>query len=516
MLKKLLGLLSDAAIYGASSALSQLIGLLLLPIYTRYLDPRDYGVVAMLTLLMLLFEPIGNVGMSNAIFRRFNTTKDHRELGQILGTGLISVSVSALALFVVCFSCSEYLGGLFVGMAGTGRLVQISLVAALLSTVGRIPEAVLRAERRVLTTSVLNIIKLLASIGATIILVVSYRLGPLGVVLGTLVGEVIVTPLQFALTYRSYRFDFNFELWRWMLRYGLPFVPHNIQAVGLMLLGQYIVAHVLGLDEAGLYSVATRLALPLSFVVDSIQKAWMPYKFYIYSTDEEPAGFFRTVVTYYIAGVAYVWLGVSVWGPELLRLLTPEEYHHAYYLIPAVALIAVARGVRFMLGTGIELRENVRTVPLITFAGLVTMIGASFLLVGPWGSLGAALATAMGWWVMAYLGYLFGQKTFPVVYDWPTIISLAVVSTAFVLLGQFSQAQFNLIGRLLIALGLSLSFPAIAAIILLRSPSERARMRGLWSKLKQARQARRQPRPDDPAPLAEAIVAAETPAAPPA
>ena len=40
---------------------------------------------------------------------------------------------------------------------------------------------------------------------------------------------------------------------RLMLHYGMPFIPHHIQAVGLAYFGQYLVKSSVSLEEAGLY-----------------------------------------------------------------------------------------------------------------------------------------------------------------------------------------------------------------------------------------------------------------------
>src|SRR4051794_4564013 len=101
MLRKLLSLLSDVAVYGVSSLLGQVIGFLLLPLYTRYLTPKDQGVVAMMAIVTLLFGPLANLGMTNAIFRRFNLEKAPGERRRVLSSGLVSVLVSSLALLVV-------------------------------------------------------------------------------------------------------------------------------------------------------------------------------------------------------------------------------------------------------------------------------------------------------------------------------------------------------------------------------------------------------------------------------
>src|SRR5687768_11676996 len=115
MFKKLLGLLSDAAIYGASSLIGKLINLLLVPLLTRRLVPEEMGVVGMLAILPSIFLPLANLGMTNAIFRRFHQEKDEAGRQRILSTGLTSVLFSSVLLAVVSVALTTSIATVLLG-----------------------------------------------------------------------------------------------------------------------------------------------------------------------------------------------------------------------------------------------------------------------------------------------------------------------------------------------------------------------------------------------------------------
>jgi O-antigen/teichoic acid export membrane protein len=485
MFRKLLSLLSDVAVYGISSLLSQLIGFLLLPVYTRFLTPDDFGVIGMLSIVTLLFGPLANLGMNNAIFRRFNLDKDESARGQVLSTGLCSVAISSLLLLAISFVLAEGLARLTVGSADAAPLVRLSLLSAAAATIGTVPLSILRAGRRVKTTAAINISKLLISVCCTIWLVVVLGRGVWGVVVGTLVGEVIMAVVQLGITLRSFRWAAKFETWKRMALYGVPFVPHHVQAVALGLFGQYMVREMLGLAETGLYLVAARFALPVSFVVNAVQNSWVAYKFQIHAEDQDAKSFFASTLTYYIAGLSYLWVAVSLWGPELVRLMTAPNFHKAAGLVWALTLIPVAQGIYYMSGTGGELSDNTRHYPLVSLAGLVTVVAGAFALIRDMGALGAALATALGWVVMGIVIYYFSQRRYAIAYDWPTIGCFTLVAGLCVAMGNLVQT-LPLAGRLACEMGLSVAYPLIAFAFLLHSRDERARMKHLLAKFRLA------------------------------
>ncbi|HMB89593.1 MAG TPA: lipopolysaccharide biosynthesis protein [Rhodothermales bacterium] len=481
MLRRLRELLSDSAFYGASSLIERVVGFLLLPLYTQYLGTEDYGIIAMLAILTTVFAPLARLGITNAIFRRFSLVEDNVELRRVLSTGLLSVLGSAFVLCGVGLLAAGPLTHVLLGQRGYVHLVQLSLLTAALATIGEVPMVALRAERRVRTIALLNIARLIVTVAMTIWLVVVREEGVLGFVVALLVSAMVFNAVAFWLTHQAFRPIFDRGTWKSMVAYGLPFVPHHIQAVGLAYFGQYVVAEMLNLEEAGLYNIALRFTLPLAFVVGSLQKAWVPYKFEVHAQDDRSQDFFRSAVTYYSAAISYLLVGVAAWAPEVARLMTAPEFHKAATYVPVLALVPVAQGLYFMLGTGIELTDDTRPLPLVSLAGLVVVVVFSLLAVPQLGAIGAAAATAAGWLVMAIVIYHISQRRFRIEYDFGLIIvflGLAVAAT----LGAVIVQEQNFSQRLAYALGVSLIYPVIIIALLLRSKTERARVVALWTR----------------------------------
>ena len=264
--------------------------------------------------------------------------------------------------------------------------------------------------------------------------------------------------------------------------FGLPAIAHQLLALGMTLVGQYWVGKMLGLGDAGIYATALKFAVPLTFAIGAVQNAWTPFKYQIHANDEDPAAFFRTAVTYYVAALLYLWVGVSIWGPELVWLMTEKAYWPAAGLIAITGLIPVSQGIFFMLGTGMELGRDIRPFPLISFAGLVTVIVSVFWLVPRIGPAGAAIASVNSFIVLAVMVYYFSQRRFRVAYDWQTLILLGVLAAVTVVASRQTMA-WPVSMRLMLTIAMSLLFPCFEFLVLSRSQTERHRMRILWEKL---------------------------------
>lgn len=483
MLRKLLSLLSDAAIYGVSSLLSQLIGFLLLPLYTRFFTPAEFGIVAMLMIVMMLFGPLGNLGMTSAVFRRFNQAPDDATSRTVLGTGLVSVIAASILLLAVSLPFAAAIAADFVGDATTTHLVRLCLLSATLNTIAQVPNVTLRARRNVKTAAGLNLASVIISICTSIFFIVGLGLGVRGWVYGILAADTALLTLSLAATWRLYDLRFSRAVWRSMLSYGLPFVPHRFQAIALAQFSQYMVREMLGLNEAGIYAIATKFALPVGFAINAVQEAWIPFKFQMHAQEADSRPFFRSLFTYYYAAVTYLWVGVSLWGFDVVRLMTPPVYHPAAYLVPVLGLLRVSQGLYFMMGTGLELTDHTRAYPMISLVGLVTVIGSAFALIGPLGPAGAALASVLGWMAMAAVLYVLAQRRFGIDYDWPTIGCFTLLATLCIGAGYAVQGGALWV-RLTVYLVISVAYPLVALLLFARSPTERDRVRILFLKLR--------------------------------
>jgi O-antigen/teichoic acid export membrane protein len=482
MLKRILDLLGDSLAYGVSGLLGQLIGFLLLPLYSRLLTPSDYGVLAMLAFLPQMFTLLAASGVKSAVYKQFYKIPSDAHRRIVLSTAAVSVLLSCSVILLVSLLSAKLIARWLVGDESAMDLVRLSLVSAAITTLVDIPLVGLQAVRKAKTVGLLNICQLLAIVSATIYLVAWLRWGVLGVVVGSLVGSIFSALICFGTTARSFALGIDWRIWREMAAYSLPFLPHRLQATAMIFFGEYMIRTHLGLEEVGLYNVAARFALPIGFLFGAIQQAWIPYKFKVFAEDPNPGTFFRSTLTYFMFVLTYLWLGISLWGPEALRLMTPAVFHPAAALVWALALMRSAQAFAPMTATGIELGKDTRTVPLTSLASLITMIIAGVTLVPMFGAFGAAFATTLAWLAMAAGFFIIGQRHVRVHYDWVSVGGLCATAAAFVIAGQCVQS-LELWIRLIVMALLSIAYPCGAWLILLRSPTERHRMEILASRL---------------------------------
>src|SRR5205823_14346302 len=81
MLERLKELFRHSAIYGLGSIVARILAVLLLPLYTRYLSPTDYGLIETLVALAAVLTALVAQAMKSAFFRfYFDSAEPERRL----------------------------------------------------------------------------------------------------------------------------------------------------------------------------------------------------------------------------------------------------------------------------------------------------------------------------------------------------------------------------------------------------------------------------------------------------
>src|SRR5688572_25491069 len=95
-----------AVIYAVGNIARKLIGFLMLPIYTRYLVPADYGAVGLLGFALALLEPFFGARLSQAIPKfYFDTNQPDQRRAVITAAISVTGGISAVtALLIALFS----------------------------------------------------------------------------------------------------------------------------------------------------------------------------------------------------------------------------------------------------------------------------------------------------------------------------------------------------------------------------------------------------------------------------
>jgi O-antigen/teichoic acid export membrane protein len=450
-------LATTGAAYTAASILSKLIAVALLPLYTRYLTPADYGAAEVMFAAIVSASIVVRFGLIEAVLRFYY--KDDEDSDRVVASSFAGLfwfaTIGALVALPFATPISEALLD-----RPAPELARIAIGGLWVLTMFEFMLTLFRLEERARAFFLTTILNVLVTIGLTVALVVGADEGARGLLLGSYAsGAAFVLGLIF-LQRRRLSLFFDRALLRRLLRFGLPTMPAEASLYLLNFVDRIIIVRSVGLAEAGLYSLAVKFAQGVNVLVRGFQLAWPPLAYSI-RDDDEARRAYATVVTLFVAGCAFVVTGMWLFSRWLVRALAAPAFFDSYEAIglisTAVTLYAVYMVLVVILGRTGRTEFNFPAA----IAALAANVALNLILVPPLGIVGAGLALVASYLVVLALMYFFTQRLFPVPYQWGRLAKVVLASALLVGVGELvmpTAGAAGLLGRaaLLVAYPLAL------------------------------------------------------------
>ena len=428
-------LLSSTAVYSLGTLLTQFISFLLLPLYTRYLGPTEYGILSLVLVFSAVLSFFSEMGFVSGIMRFF-PTRSGRDAEALMSTALWTLLGVALLFGLVLFPSRHWIGAWVVpGYEDAGWWIGVATMTALLTPSSKAVLKTFQLRKQASRFVVASFIQFLANISVTITLVVGYERGVEGVLLGQLAGQCCMALISLFVHFKFYFCRPSMEAFHTLLGFSAPLVPANISALVIGLSDRFFLERLATLEDVGVYAVADKMATVLQvLLVTSFANAWHQFVF-THQGDEELKDTFAS--TFRLYGLVFI-CGIVVFSfvmPEALMLATTAEFVEGYRLVPLLCVGPLVQGWVLFTYDGIHLAGKTRQIPMILGSGMMVNLVLNALLIPSLGTVGAALATALSMMLIGIWAHRVSHRLFPV--EYPIGVMFKAVVLAAVALGVF-------------------------------------------------------------------------------
>jgi len=456
-----------SAIYGLGGIVSRIIAVFLLPLYTRFLDPEDFGSVAVIVALSAVLVTILRLGISSAFFRFYFDSSDpaHRRL--VVRTSfwftMASATIGLVAGVALASPLAELLGlhdpdlvrAGFVGMWAQMNYEQLT--------------ALFRVEERSTAFVLASLANIAVTIVATVLLVVVTEQGAIGVIIGSFTGTLVVYLALLSVHREQLGLQFSRPLLREMNRFGMPLVPAALALIVVNFSDRFFLIHLHGRDEVGIYEIGVRISSAMVLLLTAFRMAWPAFAYSI-EDEGEAKRTYAFVLTYLVVVASWLALILGLLAPWLVRLLTQPEFYEGQRVVPVLAFAVVAYAAYIVMAIGVGRAKRTQFNWAVTGLAAALNVALNLILIPPYGMMGAAAATVAAYVVMFAAMTWYAQRVFPTPYQWRRVFTAAGTAVALLLLGK------ALDGGLGVALALVTAYPFVLLPLGFYLPAERARL----------------------------------------
>jgi O-antigen/teichoic acid export membrane protein len=484
LVSQLRGLTRDSFIYGIGGLVSRFLAVILLPLYTSYVSPGDYGRIEILMSAMAVAVTLLRGGANYGFIRFYYLEKDPDYRRRLVRTVFWAQMAYSTLGFVICIVLAHEIAGWF-GVTQSGPHLQGSGTSLVIAT-GVLLWAnvnyaqmtnLFRAEQRSVAFSIATLANIAVTVPLTVILVVVYKEGPLGIIVGNLSGTLVLYVVILAYRREQLGLQFDRRLLHALNRFGLPLMAAAL-ALWVTNFGDRLMLSKLlhgsyRLTEVGQYALANKISSAMVLLFTAFQVAWPAFA---YSIDDENAAkrAYSFVLTYLMFIAAWVAIALSLFAPWIVHTLAQKHgYWPADSAIPALAYSSVfyAGFTVVTIATGRTRQTQFNWVAAALAAALNFTL--NLWLIPAYGMLGAAYATLAAYALLMVVRTWNAQKIYPVAYQWRRVAVLLLVAGGLTLAGEILPRSLPL------AVGLTLAYPLALALLGFYLPIERQRLRRL-------------------------------------
>jgi len=413
LLKKLA---SQTAIYGLSSVVGRLLNYLLVPLYTRYFLPAEYGTVTELYAYVAFFVVMLTYGMETAFFR----FSKKEQPTKVYSTTLISLLISSLVFVGLIFLNSSTISE-WLGYSNHPEYIQFFALIIGMDAVASISFAKLREQDKAMRFAFIRIVNIMVNIGLNLYFIVYKEYGISYIFIANLAASVITLIMLFPEMISS-SWVFDKKLWKRMMIYALPLLIAGLAGMTNETIDRVLLKHLLpntdmAASELGLYGAFYKLSIIMILFIQTFRFAAEPF-FFSQEKEGNSRKIYADVMKYFTIIMVIIFLGVTIFYDFLKGFLGREYHDERGFLVVSILLLAnLFLGIYYNLSIWYKLTEKTKYGAYLSIFGAIITLSLNFTLIPLLGFVGCAWATLVCYFSMTVASYYLGKRHFSVPYE---------------------------------------------------------------------------------------------------
>jgi O-antigen/teichoic acid export membrane protein len=418
MISDLKQLTKSSGIYAAGQILAKAVGFFMIPLYTRHLEPRDYGIMELLDTVMFFATIFAGIGVNTAVMRFYALSDEEKDKGEVVGTAIVFFGLSSALLGGLILLTGPWVAQAVLGDRSMASFVQITAVTLVFSNLCEVPLTYWRARERAGWYVGISLARMVVSMTALIISLAVLKLGLVGALYANLVTSFLFAGVILGLAFREVPFCLVADKLKPMLRFGAPLIITGLSSFIVVFSDRYFLRHFASLADVGVYALGYKLSsVVVVLVTVPFTLAWQGQQFEL-ARKENALELYSKIQTYqWFVGIFFA-LAVSVMARDVLPWIAPPAYAAATSVVPLIAFSYVLANTRTVIQSGMYVRGATQYAALIAAVVTAVNLGLNYLLIPQYLVIGAAWATVISYAVSLVLTFVVVQRMYHVHYEY--------------------------------------------------------------------------------------------------
>ena len=377
-------------------------------------------------------------GMEGA-FMKYVSTLEIGNRKQVFSVPFLSVLGTSTLFTALILACKSPLAQMIDVPAAYGHVIPYAGLILFCDAVTVIPFAALRMESKARFFATVKTVSIALNVVLNILSLFVFRMGIEGIFLSGVISSAASVLMLMPVIVKRLTWSLPRPLLPGLLRFGLPSIPSGIAGMMIQVINRPIMKAISGAAAVGVFQANYRLGIFMMLLVSMFDFAWRPFFLTHAKGPRRARTLFARILTYFVLLMSTVlvvltlFLGDAVkWQIFFGKSLIAPKYWVGLEIVPVILLAYFFLGIYNNLIAGIYIEKRTALLPIVTFAAAAVNVVANFLMIPPWGVMGAALATLISYVTMAGMLYVMVHRIYPVRYEWGRLGKIALASVVVV------------------------------------------------------------------------------------
>ncbi|MGN0228922.1 MAG: lipopolysaccharide biosynthesis protein [Muribaculaceae bacterium] len=379
-------MLRNLGIYAVGSGGSRLITIMLVPIYSFFIAPGEFGYYDICFMVVLVMMPFVTLQMRDGAFRFLIDSNSDEERRKVVTFTVLTIARSA----VVCIGLGILLG-IFVEI----RYMWLTIAFGLTFSVYDVMQQMLRALGHNKLYAASGIISSFLIFFISVPLVVYTDMGVLAVFIGNIAGRMVSI---FIVEWKVRMFTDYFSLHtdsrsvsQEMLKFSIPLIAVNVIIWGLSSGNRFFINELLSIESNGMYAVVVKFASILEALTLIFIQAWQETAIKQYQAADRNR-FFSHVFNTQLWFMTIVVISVSFMARIFYNVIIGPAYQESVaYVYPLLAASMIMSLMLFFDVIYQCSKATRRQLPGLLVATVISLVGNYFFTL--WWGLYGVVAT---------------------------------------------------------------------------------------------------------------------------
>lgn len=373
---------------------TQFISILLLPLFTYYLNTTDYGTIDLIQTYISLFVPVFLLCLDTAVFRfLIDNRQKESEKGKIIFNSLLFGILQCILILIIFVIISLFIDFDYL------LLTNFNIIAMIMSS---ITLQICRGLGDNKKYSISMIFTALTNLILNFVLIIKFKFGGSSILIASIVANAIsFTYIFFNCNLFNYikKTNYDKKVIKKLLKYSIPMIPNTLSWWVINVSDRTIISIFINTAANGIYTVSCKFSNIVNSIFSIFIMSWQETAS-MHINDNDRDEFLSSMIEKILSFFVTLVIGLIAVLPLIFDIVIGKDYSEAYSYIPILLISCIFSIFTSLLGGIYIAKKETKEVAKTSFLSAFINIIINIIFINKIGIYAACLSTLIAYFSM--------------------------------------------------------------------------------------------------------------------